>query len=116
MVEPRVARKHWLFAWASRSICMGFCLRLGVRSIQPGSLGPALELEWISTSVIVTKIWLNDPPCEAEQVVGSLTVRLTMPILALVVEFELPQPDSRKKALQAAMTVAVMQRNVFRDM
>src|SRR5215467_3996912 len=99
MVEPRVARKHWLFAWASTSTCIGLCLRLGVRSIQPESLGPALELELICTSVIVTKIWLNCP-FGVEQVAGSLTMMLIAAMLELAGEFELPQPEMMRVLLQ----------------
>ena len=61
------------------------------------------ELLTIWTSVMVTKIWLIDP-CGPEQVAGSLTITLTVPMVDVGIVFELPQLARRKAMDRAATT------------
>src|SRR6516225_5278587 len=76
MLSPSVARKHPFVAGPRRSTCMGALDRLGVRSVQPESLSPAVALVLAWTSVIVTYTWENGP-LGAWHVAGSLTITLT---------------------------------------
>src|SRR2546425_1000240 len=54
VVEPNVLKVHAVDARLSKSICIGL-LVLSTRVTQPLSLGPASELMWATTLVIVTQ-------------------------------------------------------------
>src|SRR5512146_2476476 len=87
----------------SRSTCWGAEGRLGVRSIQPGSLAPAVELAWIWTSLIVTKMLVKAPPVLEAQVGGSLRLTLTVAgwETVLLLLPPLPHPASRSPKTKA---------------
>src|SRR5579864_8190644 len=91
------------------STCMGAVFRFGVRSTHPASFGPAEALWWMSTSVMVMKMWLNGP-CGAPHVAGSLTCTLTAVAVMELDCVPLPQPAGRIAMAKAARMMREMQK------